>query len=58
MGETGACDGRCEHRQAESESTDERLRPPAKPGKEHDIDDRERIKLWAVPCSQSAASHD
>ena len=58
MRHTGSNYARDEDYQAESESPDERLRSPTKPCKEHDIDDRERAKLWAIPRRQSAAGHD
>src|ERR1700733_2878871 len=56
MGKAGFSCCRDKRPQAESESAHGRLDPPAKPGKEHKIDNRERIQLRAEPCSQQAAS--
>ena len=55
MRHTGSNYGGDEDCQGESESPNERLRSPAKPANQHDEDDRERTKLWAIPRRQSAA---
>jgi hypothetical protein len=58
MDKTGSNDSCDKHHYAKGESPDARRDSTAKPAKENDVGDRERVKRWAVPRGQCAARND